>query len=365
MSRIEESLLSRIQNSSIERERAMLSSRLAIYYFHKGESERAIKLVDKVRAWLRLNDGLDVMVYINLAEAADLFQSAQTQEAIQKAKRAYALSAASGRRDLVALSAIWLAHLDFNDGLYVDAVRMIGVCLSSLDQSEALARTRCYTLIADILSFCGMASKATPWYTKARAAAVEEGDEIAIGQIIYNSAAIRFNNLRLSHVRGEEIVEELRFLELMISSSSHYDAGVSSRAFKSFLPMLNAQLLMLRGDFKNASRIFALWLQTPDAAVDKRVKAICQADFALSKTRSGDLSQAIEMAGTIELQIDVSLPPDEAAIIYHQRAELFSVAGDAGRSELYTNMVKEELNKHEKVQREIASLLSSELGLVF
>jgi tetratricopeptide (TPR) repeat protein len=95
MSRIEESLLLRIQSSSIERERAVLSSRLAIYYFHKGESERAIDVVEKVRAWLRLNDGLDVMVYINLAEATDQFQSANTQEAIQKAKRAYALSAAS------------------------------------------------------------------------------------------------------------------------------------------------------------------------------------------------------------------------------------------------------------------------------
>jgi tetratricopeptide (TPR) repeat protein len=363
MSRIEENLLSRIQNSSIERERAMLNSRLAIYYFHKGESERAISVVDKVRAWLRLNDRLDVMVYINLAEATDKFQSADTQEAIQKAKRAYALSAASGRRDLMALSAAWLAHLDFNDGHYVDAVSMISVCLSSLDQAEPLAKTRCYTLLADILSFCGNSSEATPWYAKARAAAVEEGDEIAIGQIIYNSAAFRFNNLRLSQVRGEAVDDELRLLELMISSSSHYDAGVNSKAFKSFLPMLNAQVLMFRGDYKNASRIFALWLKSSDALVDKRVKAICQADFALSIARNGDVGHAMNMVEASELQSDILSPPDEAAIIYHQNAEIYSIAGALGKSQHCANRALEELNKHQKVQKEITLLLSSELGL--
>jgi ATP/maltotriose-dependent transcriptional regulator MalT len=364
MSRIEASLLSRIAISASSQERAVLCSRLAIYYFHKGDSDRALRLVDEVRDWARSNEALNVMVYINLAEATDRYQSAQTNAAIEKAKRAYALSSASGRENLIALSAIWLAHLEFNEGHYADAVKLTRLCLKTLDRAEALTRTRCHTLVADLLSFCGKMSDATLWYARARSAAVDEGDEIAIGQIIYNSAAFRFNNVRLSKARGEEIGEQLRLIEMMIGSSSHYDVGVKSSAFKSFLPMLNAQLMMLRGDYINSSRIFSQWLKSADTNVDERVIKLCQADFALCLASLGDVDQAVQILDEIDAQDHAAVPPDEVAISYHQRSVIHSIIGNSTMSKRCLNRSKVALEEHERVQSEILSLISSEISAV-
>lgn len=362
MSRIESSLLTRIEGSANSRVRAVLCSRLAIYYFHKGDYDRAQRLVSEVRDWARTNEALEVMVYINLAEATELYQSARTGAAIQKARRAFALGSASQEQSLVALSAIWLARLFFDDCQYLEAVKMIALCLRTVEQAEPLTRTRCYTLIADLLSFCGKAIAASPWYAKARAAAVEEGDEIAIGQIIYNAAAFRFNNVRLAQIRGEEIGEELRLLELMISSSSHYDVGVRSSAFKSFLPMLNAQLMLLRGDHKNSSRIFSQWLQSSSVTVDSRLSTLCRADFAFCLANLGEHEQALDALTAMDSGVESNVTPDDAAMIFHQCSSVHSIVGDAATSNSYLRKSEAELARHESVQREILIMISTEIG---
>lgn len=358
MSRIEANLLARIENSASLREQASLRSRLAIYYFHKGDCERARRLVDEVRDWAKFNEALEVMVYINLAEATDLYQSAQTEAAIQKAKRAYALSSASPKQSLIALSAIWLGHLEFNECHYLDAIRLIEQCLKTVDMAEPLARTRCYTLIADLLSFSGKSSESTAWYAKARSAAVEEGDEIAIGQIIYNAAAFRFNNVRLARVRGAEVGDELRLIELMISSSSYYDVGVRSSAFKSFLPMLNAQLMMLRGDFKGAASVFSQWLDSSGVSLDHRLSLVCRADFALCLARLGDNVRAVEFLNETGALNEASAPPDEAAIILHQKSFIYSMLGDSAMSVVCMEKSRVDLERHEQVQKDIISMLA-------
>lgn len=301
------------------------------------------------------------MVYINLAEATDRFQAAKTEQAIQKAKRAHALSAASGDPGLIALSAVWLAHFEFNCGRYEDAVNSIGVCLKRIDHSEIIVKVRCNTLIADLMSFCGRSLDAISWYAKARSCAVDEGDEIAMGQIIYNSAVFRFNNIRLDEIRGKDIHEELRLVELMIGSSSHYDAGVQSSAFSSLLPMLNAQLLMLRGDFNRSAKMFGLWLDSSDAAVDERLVAICRADFALSLAYSGALERAIQLIELPTTDDETLLPPDEIAIIFHQRARIYAIAGTSDLSDAHRSRSQSALKQHEEVQQEILKLLSDEL----
>jgi tetratricopeptide (TPR) repeat protein len=365
MSRIEDSLLAKIENSSSTQERAILISRLAIYYFHKGDSEKANKLVEDVRAWMKINSSVDVMVHINLAEAADLFQSARTKESIQKAKRAYALSSAAGKKSLVALSAIWLAHLEYHAWNYTEAIGMIRVYVENSDEAGDLAETRYYMMFANILAFCGKTADAKLWYSKARAAAVREGDEIAIGQIIYNSAVFQFHNIRLSHIRGDAVEEDIRLIELMIGSSSHYDVGVRSSAFKSLLPMLNAQLLTFKKDFKSSARIFARWLQSSEVAVDDRLSTVCRADFALSLANIGDLSGALEQFSIIDAHGGMAVTPDDAAIIFHQLALLCAVAGDDGMSEVNYEKAKAALKKHEGIQREVLALIENELGLNF
>jgi tetratricopeptide (TPR) repeat protein len=207
------------------------------------------------------------------------------------------------------------------------------------------------------LSFCGRGANATAWYAKARAAAVEEGDEIAMGQILYNSAAHRFNNLRLARVRGDEFDDELRFMELMIGSSSHYDVGVRSSAFRSFLPMLNAQLLMLRGDYAKSLAIFSLWLESPGVTVDERVSTVCRADFALTLAQTGELNKAIEQLKRIE-RLDEGLPPDERAILHHQRSLVYSAAGNAVLAEAFKIAANAEIKRHEEIQSEIVDMVS-------
>ena len=358
MSRIEASLLSKIEGSDSSQERALLRCRLAIYYFHKGDCGRAARLVDEVRNWARSNEALDVTVYINLAEATDRFQSAQTIAALEKAKRAFALSSASGKNNLIGLSAIWLAHLEFNEGHYADAVKLTQLCLKTVDQAEFLTRIRCHTLVADLLSFCGKVSDATSWYTKARVAAVDEGDEIAVGQIIYNSASFRFNNVRLLRACGKEIREELSFVEMMIASSSHYDVGVESSAFKSFLPMLNAQLLMLRGDYINSARIFSQWLNSSDVVVDVRVRRLCQVDYSFCMASLDDVTQAVKILDEIDAKDEIVVPPDEVAIAYHQRSLIHSIIGDSVKAKRCLDRSEAALEEHERVQSEILSLIS-------
>jgi hypothetical protein len=242
---------------------------------------------------------------------------------------------------------------------------MMALCLKTADQAEPLTKARCYTLVADVLCFCGDSLAASPWYAKARLAAVEEGDEIAIGQIIYNTAVFRFNNVRLSQLRGEEIGEELRLIEMMIGSSSHYDVGVKSSAFKSFLPMLNAQMMMLRRDYQRSSRIFSQWLSSSSVTVDTRLSKLCRADFALCLACLGDHARALDVLGGIDPDAEGAVTPDDAAIIFSQCSSVHSIVGDATMSKYYLDKSAAELHRHESIQRDILAMISDNVGDIF
>jgi tetratricopeptide (TPR) repeat protein len=360
MSRIEDRLLEQIAKTTIQHDRVVATARLAIYYFHKGEYGRATALVDSIRGAQSATGNLEAMVYVNLAEATLLHQSGNGDDAALKAKRAHALSTAAQRRDLVSLSGIWLAHLEFNRGNYANCISLLGAAAKTIEVAPLLARTRLNMLVGDLLTFCGREPLASRWYSLARASAIEEGDEVAIGQIIFNAAAFGFNNVRVVCVRGQEIEEQIRFIELMIASSSNYDVGVGSSAFESLLPMLNAQLLLLRRKYEDSAKIFSRWLGSPDAAIDARLRTTCGADYALALAHIGAQDEAIRQLVDVErVNID-ELPPDEAAIVLCQLSTLYAALGDSERAtELRTRSIAE-IVKHESIQKQIFEHLNNE-----
>ena len=361
MSRIERRIFSELSNEVSEKKRAELKARLAIYYYQKGEIEKANHEVFEVRQWLSASSDSTVMVYINLAESTCLYQLGAPAEAALKARRAYAVSCASARPDLIAFSASWLAHLEFNSDNHESTICLLGESLVRADGAESVAQARCFSLVADIFNFCGDFPAAGPWYRKARSAAVEDGDEIMLGQIIYNSAIYRFNNIRLSSVAGEIFPEESRFTELMIDSTSNYDLGVKSTAFKSLLPMLNAQLLTFRGKYAEACEIFENWLGPTESRVDYRMSCLCLADYAFSLAKLGQTQAALEQLTRFSESEHHALPTDDASLVSFQMSGLYNITGNQSLAEAYYRRARVELRKTLDIQAQTLALLKATL----
>lgn len=290
---------------------------------------------DKVRAELAaLHERYDsrpnaeISAWLNLVEGLLIFSKEMGYAASDKFKRAHALSRAAGLVRLRALSAAWLAHVNFLEA-DVDAMSIhVGEALSLVEPSQFSTLCRVSLVVAQGYHQGGRLDLALPWYFSARDNAISDGDDAMISALMHNMAWLRASNLRQQQLLGISECSESDYSLLSAQSTANYDLLVGVVSLQAHVPILRAKLLTLNGRSAEAMVLFDEHLRTAVAEGLGRLQADLIADRAWCRLQVGQVEEARADAALAEECIDPMGQFDDRAFAHSRLAEVFSALGE-------------------------------------
>ena len=280
---------------------------------------------------------IEVSVWTHLVEGLIGHFSDMDPGARQKIQRAHALSTAAGLKPLRALSAAWLAHMEY---LRVDVDHMKrgvddALLIAAKDHHSALART---SLVIALALHCGGRSElARPWYAHARNHAAVEGDDLTISALMHNMAWLRAHDMRCSLLDGHSAAEDSQHALLSAESLAHYDALIGSESLTALTPILTAQILTYRGRAAEALLLFEANLDQSLAQGMTRLHADLLADQAWCRLQLGQAEAAKRDARAAAESADVEAHFDDQALAHGRLALVFRELGDEGAAKLHAD----------------------------
>jgi hypothetical protein len=221
-------LASRIAAARDPVQAGCLRAQRGIYLARQGKYDEAQAIVDALRGEFAARPNAEVTAWISLVEALIQFYSQPGPKALDRLRRAHALSRAMNHPVLVPLCAAWLAHIEFN-AKRMEAMRQYAVEALRLAQpAHPAALARVNLVIADAFHYAGRFDLAKPWYAAVREHALAEGDDAMISAMLHNVAAFRANEVRLADAFGAPIPTEARRALLETESTENYDIGIGT-----------------------------------------------------------------------------------------------------------------------------------------
>ena len=134
-SRLLAQLAARIAAARDPVEAACLRAQRGIYLARQGKHDEAEAIVKAIREEFGTRPNAEVTAWVSLVEAVSHFYSQPGPKALDRLRRAHALSRAMNHPVLVPLCAAWLAHIEFN-GNRMEAMLQYAVEALRLAQPE-------------------------------------------------------------------------------------------------------------------------------------------------------------------------------------------------------------------------------------
>ncbi len=328
-SRLLAQLASRIAAARDPVQAACLRAQRGIYLARQGKHEPAQAIVDAIRSEFGARPDAEVTAWVSLVEALIHFYSQPGPKALDRLKRAYALSRAMNHPELVPLCAAWLAHLEFNANRMQPMLQYASQALRLAQPEHHAALARVSLVIADAFHYAGRFDLAKPWYAKVRDHALAEGDDAMISAMLHNVAALRANQVRLADIFQEPQPEEAKRALLEAESTRNYDLGIGTLSLTLLLPLVRAQLYMVQGEYKEAIELFSATLDNDNVENLERREATFFAERAWCLVQLGDVSAA---EADVEAACKRAGWPADADDVAATHARLAEVLTRLGRS---------------------------------
>ena len=179
-----------------------LRAERACYLARQGHFNEVNAVLLDLRRRYELSPHAAISSWLNMAEGLLSHFSNMGSLARDKFRRAFAMSAAAGLRPLHALSAAWLANMDYHQEDIVSMVRHVAQSLQLADGAHHSARSRANLVVAHAYHLAGRLDLALPWYACARRHASAEGDDATIGALMHNMTWLRAANARQAMFTG-------------------------------------------------------------------------------------------------------------------------------------------------------------------
>lgn len=311
---------------------ACLRAERACFLARQGHIAQARQVIDQLRAQFASHPHASVSAWLHLADGLHDHFSSLRPSARDKVQRAHGLSAAAGLRPLQALCAAWLAQMEFGRGNDEAIARGVGEALKLAAPDNHSVHSRIGLVLAHCYHGAGRAERAQPWYARARAHAVADGDEAALSALMHNQGWMRCADARVAELFGAGGRDAARQALIGAESTAHFDAGIGTASLASLVPMLRAQLLVLDGRCADALAGFD---DQFDAAMRDgldRLRASFLADMAWCCCTLGQPERARRLADDALLYVDAQ-ENDDRALTLAQLARVQRSFGDAALAE--------------------------------
>ncbi|MBS0594898.1 MAG: hypothetical protein JSR84_15665 [Proteobacteria bacterium] len=341
---------------------ASLRAQRAMHWARQGAHEAVLREVGAIREAFGKRPNAEVTAWISLAEAVNSFYSQPGPQALDRLKRAQALARAIGHVELQALSAAWLAHLEFNASRMEPMIEHAAEALRLAAPEHHAALARASLVVADAYHYAGRFDLAKGWYAAVRQHALADGDDAMISAMLHNVATFRANNVRMSELFGTVDPTQAAHAMLEAHSAANYDIGIGTASLSWFVPLIRAQLLTTEGRFSEAQEIFAANIEQARQEGLARLLPCFYSDHAWCCLRLGNPDGARTSLESALSTISLDCDSDDLATTYARAAAITAALGDGALSADFAASAARHLREHHAAQRALLDLLSPRFG---
>ncbi len=360
-SRLLSQLAARIAAARDPVEAACLRAQRGIYLARQGKHHEAEAIVSAIRDEFGKQPNAEVTAWISLVEALIHFYSQPGPKALDRLRRAHALSRAMNHPVLVPLCAAWLAHIEFNANRMEPMLQYAVEALRLAQPAHHAALARVSLVIADAFHFAGRFDLAKDWYAAVRQHALAEGDDAMISAMLHNVAAFRANEVRLADAFGSPIPLEAKRALMEAESTKNYDIGIGTLSFALLIPLMRAQLLATCDRFKEALEIFVEVLESNSPENLERRKACFYADRAWCNLRISDTRAALLDVDEACKRAEEPADADDLAATHARVAEIMKQLGHDQKAATHKAVALQYRAQHLAAQTELLQRLQSGL----
>jgi tetratricopeptide (TPR) repeat protein len=349
-----------VQNACLRAERAGFLAR-------QGRLDEAQRTIDDLHARFSLRPHAQVSAWVALVEGLRDHFSSLAPSARDRLQRAYALSGAAHLAPLHALAAAWLAHMDFVQHEMTQMANHVAEALRTAAPDHHSARSRACLVAAYAYHFAGRLDRAKPWYDRARQHALADGDEAALGALLYNRATMQGNNARLAAAFGTadrmEYADLAREALMGAESSTSFDIGTANDSLAYLSPTLQAQVLASNGEAAKALALYERWLDVASTDGLRRLRPCFLADMASCRLQLGHPDEArADVASALDSLNSGACETDDRAVANARLAQVLDALGDAARAAVLRDRAQRDLAMHRAEQARLAALLDDALA---
>lgn len=351
-------LEAKLESETDPEQRAVLYAKIACYSARIGDFEESSRIRIALRS--EFGDGrfARVSVLLMCIEALEAYYGHLGLEARDRLMRANVISVALKQAELSALTAAWLAHVDFNQGRYDSMVRSLANCRQLLDYDDGSAKCRMAQVLTDAFTFCGDRTAARRWFEVAHTTATEIGDRAAIGALTYNQAALGVHRARLTSIQEPCSDSDIRLLEQQVASASNYQAGACLRSLEHLLQEASIGVAMLKRDYGTALLAISNTLEQFELPTTTATKTLLLADHATCLAKMGDVKAAAMQAAESFSIEPTDLSDDDRARFLSAKAEYLATIGDDAQALGARHQAIEALQSHARFLLGVRGLLS-------
>jgi hypothetical protein len=292
----------------------------------------------QVSAWIALTEGL-VSYFSDMSRGAH-----------DKVRRAHAVSAATRDTRLQALTAAWLAHMEYTAYELEPMGQHVAEALHMAGPQDHGARARACLVAAMAFHFGGRFDAAQPWYAKARLHASAEGDESMLSAIMYNMAGLLIDQSRQVQMSGGDDAAGARRAMLSLDSSSNLDALVGMGTLDALVPLHRARAFTLQERWAEAVALYEAHFSDGLLQGLDRMRASLGADLAWCRVHLGQDTLALNDALAAEVSVDHDRDTDDRAAAHSRLAQVFERLGEAGRAARHRAQAGLHWQAHEREQ---------------
>ena len=352
---LENRLRAQIEQSSDEFTRAVCLAEIACYLARVGQFDEAEDLRKQLREVYGDGRALEVSIVLMMLDALLHFYKDLSPAARDRMARANLIAVAAGRQRWIALTAAWLAHIDFNLSRFEDMARNLRIAFDALSSDDGTAECRLALVLGDSFLYCGKSSSSQRWYDRARLLANRLGDQAAIGAMIYNRAALRVSVSRLEAITCKVDVNQIASVWAEVKSALNYQAVAGTVSLDHLIGSARVGALVLQSNFQQTLLAIDAVLATGAVPAPSGELLLLKADRALCLAEAGRASEArSEIDLVVQSRID-SLSWDDAALVHWSLSQASAILGDESTEKSQRESSLRSLEQH---QKSIVDLLS-------
>jgi tetratricopeptide (TPR) repeat protein len=298
-------------------------------------------------AWLSLAEGL-MSYFLDMGPRSR-----------DRVLRAYAISGAAGLMPMYALSAAWLAHMDFARLDLESMALHVDQALKSAAPDHHSARSRASLVVAQALHTAGRMDLAAPWYGRTRAHALAVGDDAAISALMHNMAANRLDGLRAAKLTGRSDMAIGEYAMMGNESTAHFDQMIGASSLDALNPIRSAQIHSLLGE---PARALLLYEEHMAAGLQQglgRLQCDLLSDQAWCRVQLGQRDSARADALAAESHLIAETQIDDRAATHSRLALVYGALGERELANRHEKLAAETWEAFHQLQHRISELLGA------
>lgn len=335
-----------------------LKAERAVYLARQGRFEEVAEVLAALHRRYDVRPNVRISCWLGVAEGLQSFFSDMGPSARDKLLRTHALSGSAGLTPLRALSAAWLAHIDYLRMDVAGMTRHAGEALQIAEPDHDAARSRANLVVAQALHEAGRFDLAQPWYARARLHANAEGDDATLSALMYNMASLRAANVRQAVLGGSANRAEEQHLMLSADSARRFEFMVGVNSLPDFAPLIRAQILSTEGHPQIALALYEKHMAAGLAQGLAYLKASMLADQAWTRVQVGQHEAALADALAAQACLDPTGQPGDIAPAHSRLAQVFDALGDEAAANAERVLAAQAWRAHAEVQHHTVQALA-------